>query len=273
MLEITTVSKGAELVSAKIDGKEKIHNGLTFWNRHSPILFPIVGQIKNGKTIIEENEYFMSQHGFARDMDFEKIGQNEYLLKYNEETLKKYPYKFELYVKYIVKDNTLTVKYKVKNIDDKEIYFGLGAHPAFKCDYTNNKCSIKFENTEEGIEIYQLQNGLINPEKCNKDNFFVSNNEIELKKDIFKNDAIILTNLNSNRVYLVENEEKILEFDFSGFKYLGIWSKENAPFVCIEPWHNTTDKIDSDGIFKNKKDIIYLKENQEFKSEYKINFI
>ena len=79
MLEIKTVKKGAELVSVKANGIEKMHDGESFWNRHSPVLFPIVGKLKNNRTIIEGSEYEMGQHGFARDMEFEEIGENSYV--------------------------------------------------------------------------------------------------------------------------------------------------------------------------------------------------
>ena len=149
MLEIDTKPQRAELTSSQFNGKEMLFQGTKvldqegkpFWKRQAPILFPIVGQIKNSKTIIEGNSYEMSQHGFARDMEFEEISKtqnkHEYLLKYNEETLKKYPYKFELKVTYEIIENALNVTYQVKNIDNTTIYFGLGGHLAFNCDYSN----------------------------------------------------------------------------------------------------------------------------------------
>ena len=98
MIKIQTVKKGAELVSIKMNDIEKMHDGESFWNRHSPVLFPIVGKLKDGKTTIMGNEYFMGQHGFARDMEFEEIGEHQYVLKANDETLSKFPFRFELYI-------------------------------------------------------------------------------------------------------------------------------------------------------------------------------
>ena len=115
MINIETVKKGAELVSVKINDVEKMHDGESFWNRHSPVLFPIVGKLKEGKTTIDGNEYFMGQHGFARDMEFEEIGEHSYVLKSNEETLKKFPFNFEFYIGYEVIGNTVITKYKVVN--------------------------------------------------------------------------------------------------------------------------------------------------------------
>ena len=121
MIEIKTVNKGAELVSIKFNGEEKMHDGESFWNKHAPVLFPIVGKLKDSKTVIEDNVYEMGQHGFARDMEFEKVSENAYVLKSNDETLKKYPYKFEFYISYEITDDTVITKYKVINNDNKKI--------------------------------------------------------------------------------------------------------------------------------------------------------
>lgn len=284
MLEIDTKPQGAELTSIQFNGKEMLFQGTKvldqegkpFWKRQAPILFPIVGQIKNSKTIIEGNSYEMSQHGFARDMEFEEISKtqnkHEYILKYNEETLKKYPYKFELKVIYEVIENTLNVTYQVKNIDDKEIYFGLGGHPAFNCDYNNGEYEIAFTEKEDKIEFLNLKDGLVDIEKAEN---ILNNNKIQLKENTFENDAIIMKNIKSNKVILQNNKtnKKILEFDFTGFPYLAIWSKKGAPFVCIEPWQNTADKIDSKGILKEKENIINLGQNKDFKCNFKIKFL
>ena len=283
MLKIQTKKSGAELTSVQYNGKEMLFqgakvldsNGNIYWKRQAPILFPIVGQLKNSTTQIENKTYEMSQHGFARDMDFEEISKTEnehhYMLKYNEETLKKYPYKFELHIMYGVSENTLTVTYKVKNIDDKTIYFGLGGHPAFNCDYSNGEYEIAFSENEDKIEFLKLKNGLIDTEKAQN---ILQDNKICLKEDTFDNDAVIMKNIKSNKVVLQNHEtnQKILEFDFTGFPYLALWSKKGAPFVCIEPWQNTADRIDSTQIYKDKENIIELPKDKEFECKYSIKF-
>ena len=271
MLEIKTKKSGAELTSIKLNGIEKLHQGQSHWKRHAPILFPIVGQLKNGKTIINNNEYEMSQHGFARDMEFEEIEANKFLLKSSEETLAKFPFKFELYVQYKINGNELKTTYTVINKDNKKMYFGLGGHPAIICEYSTGDYQIQFNQKEDTIEFMQLENGLISNEKASN---ILKNNSIDLLPDTFENDAIIMKNLKSNKVTLFNKKEKqkILEFDFTGFPYLAFWSKKGAPFVCIEPWHNTTDKIDSNGKFEDKENILKLEPEQEFKCSYKIKF-
>lgn len=269
MVKIESKKEGAELISVKFDGKEKLHDGKSDWKRHAPVLFPIVGQIKNGETIIEENTYKMGQHGFARDSVFEKIGENSYVLKYNEETLKKYPYKFELYISYETTEDSVITKYRVKNVDNKTIYYGLGGHPAFKCDY--QKSTLTFEKNEEKAKIYQLENGLLKTTPENTTDF-IDKNTIKLNADIFDNDAIIMKGLKSNKVVLSEKGKNILEFNFSDFPYLAIWSKPGAKFLCIEPWFNTTDKLDSNGKFTSKENILMLDKNEEFECSYTVKF-
>ena len=192
MLKIKTKKQGAELTSIQCNGKEMLFDGKTFWNRQSPILFPIVGRIKDSKTEIEGQIYEMSQHGFARDMEFNQIEENHYVLTYNEETLKKYPYKFELHVIYQIIEDTLQVEYQVKNIDNKKIYFGLGGHPAFSCDYSTGQYEIVFDEKEDKIKFLKLKNGLIDTEKANN---ILENNKIHLTANIFDNDAIIMKNI------------------------------------------------------------------------------
>ena len=271
MLEIKTIEKGAELISVKLNDVEKIHDGESFWNRHSPVLFPIVGKLKDNKTTIDGKVYEMSQHGFARDMNFEKIGENEYVLKSNKETLKKYPFEFELYISYKVVKNKIFTKYKVINKSNSQMIFGLGAHPAFVCEYTSGKYRLEFEDIEDEIEVYQLDNGLLKekPEKASK---FIKENRIFLDNKTFEKDAIIMKNIKSRKVYLKTETKTILAVEFKEFPYLAIWSKPDAPFLCIEPWFNTADSVNSNGIFEEKEDLIELKPNQKFIAEYSIQF-
>lgn len=277
MITINSKKQGAELTSIKYEGKEMLFQAdKTFWNRHAPILFPIVGRLKDDKTQIEKESYQMSQHGFARDMEFEEIAKtsnkHQYILKANEETLKRYPYQFELQVIYEIEENTLNVTYQIKNTDEKTIYFGLGGHPAFNCDYSNGEYEIVFDKKEDKIQFSKLKDGLIDTEEAEN---ILTNNKIHLKENTFDNDAVIMKNINSNKVILQNNKtnKKILEFDFTGFPYLAIWSKKGAPFVCIEPWQNTADKINSNGVFQEKEDIIELKQEDTFSCKYKVKFL
>lgn len=272
-IKIESVNKGAELVSIQKDGKELLHDGKTHWNRHSPILFPMVGRLKNDETRIEGKIYQMKQHGFARDMEFETIEYTDeiqsYLLKSNNLTKEKYPYDFLLNVTYVVEENKIITQYKVINTDNKDIYFGIGAHPAYRINY--EECYLEFEKEENNILFYELEDGLIAKQYQNK---LKDKKIIELKENTFKNDAIIMQNIISNKLYIKNKKtnETILEFYFKDFPYLAIWSKLEATFLCIEPWYTTADKRDSDGEFKNKLGTICLNPCQEFVCEYSVIF-
>lgn len=269
MIEIKSKSEGAELISIKVNGKEMLHDGKNDWNRHAPVLFPIVGQVKNGQTIIEGKVCKMGQHGFARDMEFVEIAQNAYKLTYNKETLEMYPYKFELTISYSVNENSVETKYQVKNLDNKKIYFGLGGHPAFVCNYRD--AVIEFEQKENNIQIYQLEKGLVKdqPEIVKK---FTDGTKILLNESSFDNDAIIMKGLKSNKITLKENDRRVLTFDFTDFPILAIWSKKGANFLCIEPWFNTADTINSTGKYIEKEDLISLDPGKVFEAKYKVEF-
>ena len=272
MLEIESKKQGAELTSIKLDGKEMLHQG-EVWNRHAPILFPIVGRLKNDETIINGKIYHMGQHGFARDMEFKELEKNEnkheYVLESNSKTLEKFPFKFSLCVTHLVEGNTLTTKYRVLNKDKKQMIFGIGGHPAFICDYSSGRYKIEFEKQEDNIKFMSLSDGLVKKEEAPN---ILYKNLINLSKDSFINDAIIMKDIKSNKVYLKENERTILEFDFTGFPYLGLWAKVGAPFVCIEPWMNTADKVNTDGKLETKENIIKLERDEEFECSYSMLF-
>ena len=272
MIKIKSKKQGAELTSIKFNGKEMLHQG-EIWNRHAPILFPIVGKLKNNETIINGKTYHMGQHGFARDEEFVELEKNDvehkYLLESNKETLKMFPFKFQLYVSHKVHENTVITTYEVVNKDEKQMIFGIGGHPAYICDYSSGKYSIEFQKQENNIKFLKLDNGLIMEKEAKN---ILENNCIKLNKESFIDDAIIVKNINSNKVYLKENDKKILEFDFTGFPYLGMWAKIGAPFVCIEPWMNTADKVNTDGKLQSKGNIITLEPREKFKCSYKVLF-
>ena len=272
MIKIKSKKQGAELTSIKFNGKEMLHQG-EIWNRHAPILFPIVGKLKNNETIINGKTYHMGQHGFARDEEFVELEKNDvehkYLLESNKETLKMFPFRFQLYVSHKIEENTVITTYEVVNKDEKQMIFGIGGHPAYICDYSSGKYSIEFQKQENNIKFLKLDNGLIMEKEAKN---ILENNCIKLNKESFIDDAIIVKNMNSNKVYLKENDKKILEFDFTGFPYLGMWAKIGAPFVCIEPWMNTADKVNTDGKLQSKGNIITLEPREKFKCSYKVLF-
>lgn len=272
-------SQGAELTSIllKEDNTEYLWQGYpNFWARHAPILFPIVGKLVDNTCCIDNKTYTMSQHGFARDMEFEVISQSDqevvFSLNSTEETLRKYPYVFDLRVIYKVINNDIVINYMVTNTGHEDMYFSIGAHPAFNwpfvADGIQDGYYLEFEQAET-IGSRVLKEGVISNIVAPILN---NHNIIQLSKSLFIDDALILQGLKSNKVSIkTKSSSKSVTVDFNGFPYLGIWSKpEGAPFVCIEPWYGIADTESSTGNFKEKEGILRLKPGKEFSCEYKI---
>lgn len=202
-----------------------------------------MGRLKDDKTVIDGKTYEMARHGFARKTNFKKLGENSYVLVSNEETKKVYPYDFELYLSYESEGNTFINHCRVVNKGKDKMYFGLGFHPAFKCDYSNGKYYVEFEEQEDRIEIKEVrkEDGYIARDNVELSKHF-KDNILYLNENSFIDDAIVLTSMKSNRITLRQEDKPILTFDFTDFPYLGVWSKIGAPYVCFEPWFNTADK-------------------------------
>lgn len=285
--QILTSKYGAELISFKLDGEEKIHqgqdcvdlNGKVYWKRHWPVLFPTVGKSKKNQTIINGKTYEMPQHGFARDMEFEPITKldnfHSYVLKSNKKLMDKFPYEFSLYITYRLDQNKLTTIYKVVNDGDVDMPFGIGGHPAFKIDkkeLENENYYLEFEEDEEKIHFLYLIDGLVGTEYAK--NIMDDKKRITITPHTFDNDAVIMKGLKSTKISLKNKKTKktLLTFDYIGFPYLAIWSKPNAPFICIEPWKTTSDTVNGSGVFRQKGDILLLPPKQEYECKYTVEF-
>ena len=247
----------------------------SFWNQQSPILFPIVGKLRYDATIINGKEYSIPKHGFVCNKTFEKIGEHSYKLSSDEETIKIFPYNFELYINYKIKENILSFNYKVINKSKEEkMLFGIGGHPGFLCNYTNEKCTVEFEEEENEMKIIpvDIKFCLLNDKMKEACDVLIDKKILKLKKNSFENDAIIFTNMKSKSVILKDDGKKLLKFNFGNFKYLGIWSQIGADFVCFEPWYNTPDYINSTKELKDKKDIIELEPGKDFNIDFSVEF-
>ena len=278
-LSISFNDLGAELnsITSKKTGIDYLWKGdPSVWGRKSPVLFPIVGRVQENLYQSGNSSYALPQHGFARDMKFSVKEQTSdkivFSLVYSEETLKKYPYKFELQIIYILKEQSLTVHYKVINLQATDIYFSIGAHPAFACPLFANE---KFEdyylefNKPETLGIYTLNNGLVNDEIIP---FLNNEQKIPLTYELFKNDALIFKNYKSDFISLKHKEKgEIFKFHCADYPFLGIWSKP-GPFVCIEPWYGIADFVHHSGVFEEKTGIQSLSPGKTFECEWKTEF-
>jgi galactose mutarotase-like enzyme len=273
-LTIDVVSKGAELYSLKTDDRKYLWNGNSeFWGKHSPILFPIVGTLKNNSYQLNNKEYNLPRHGFARDLEFERVDvQSDFILfslKANEKTLENYPFDFELQIKYIIHENILTVQYKVINNSNKKMPFSIGAHPAFSMPKGFENYSFEFSDDEYPV-YHLLENGLITDKS---ETLELKNKILPLKYKTFENDALVFKTLKSKSITILENSKPFIKVNFEKFPNLGIWTVQNADFICIEPWFGYSDTINSNGNLFKKEGIIILDENQCFETEYSIEIV
>lgn len=279
-LSIGVLSKGAELCSIqkKQTGKEYLWQAdPNIWANHSPILFPIVGGLKNSSYTYEGKEFHLPRHGFVRNNSNIRLkSQTEtglvFSLHHSAETLKVYPFKFELEISYYLINNALIVSHRVINKDFKNIYFSIGGHPAFKVpvyeEENYNDHYLEFDSKMD-LETHILnKEGLISSATRK---ITENDSRIALHKDLFKKDALIFKNIQSKKVALISKRSgKILTVEYSDFKDLGIWAKPGAPFVCIEPWLGFADTENSTGDIKTKEGIMELMPSETFNASYTI---
>lgn len=273
-LKASIKNAGAELFSLKNQHKEFIWEGNPdFWGKHSPILFPIVGTLKNNIYTIEGQEYQLPRHGFARDMEFILTNKSEnsatFSLQSSAETLKKYPFNFELQLIYTLEESTLDIEYKVINQNKTKMPFSIGAHPAIALPGNFEDYSLKFEK-QEVLQFSLLENDLVS----NKTQVLkTTENLVPLNYKLFENDALVFKTLESNSLTILENSKPYLKVDFEDFPSLGIWTKEQAPFICIEPWFGYSDTPENSGDLFEKEGILILDADQTFNSKFSIQIL
>lgn len=279
LIEVRIKSEGAELIGMKDlnTGVEYIwQQDPKFWAKSSPVLFPYVGALKDERYFYEGKEFRCSlRHGFARDNEFQVSAQGdnylEFLFVSNAETRKIYPFDFKLYIKYILEDKNLKIEYRVENLTDGEMYFSLGAHPAFSTPVGDgiefSDYYVEFEKEEKG-EVNVLNGVLIS--SAGKIKAF-EGKTIELDKDTFVNDAIIVENPESNIVWLKNRKNsRGIKFDYTGFKYIAFWNKPGAEFLCLEPWNGISDYDNASGNLKEKVGIEKIEKNETYIRELNI---
>ena len=281
ILSIDIAEHGAELQSIKKDGKEYLWQGdAKFWGRRSPVLFPTVGRVWNNVYRHEGISYEMGQHGFARDMDFQLVSKEEdkieYVLESTPETLAKYPFTFRLHIGYQLIENEVIVKWRVENLGKSELYFQIGAHPAFYFPNfdptTSDRCFFAFDETKNLQYICPVEKGCVSPDI----HTLQLNEEGLMPIDIhsFDCDTYIFENKQLKKITLLDKAKVpylSLAFDTP---LVAIWSptKEHpdCPFICIEPWFGRCDAIGYEGEFKEKDWMQTLAPGEEFETTYKI---
>ena len=279
-LEICVDSFGAELKSVKDtkENREYMWDAKPeYWKRTSPVLFPFVGGLKDNCYRYDGKVYSMSQHGFARDMEFEIVGHTEkeltFALNATQETLEKYPFRFRLEIGYVLDGKKLTVSWKVYNQDDKEMYFSIGGHPAFMCPINEGEvqtdCKILFDVKDSVVSSVIGEGGTLS---SRKKTFSLNDGYLNITADLFDEDALIIEGDQAHSAALCNHEGNhylTVEFDAPLF---GIWSpvKKNAPFICIEPWYGRCDREDFTGDLSQREWGNKLAPAEQFYASYTI---
>lgn len=284
-LENETLSISVKLIGAELCSIKKIETGTEYiwqanpeiWGSHAPVLFPVIGGLKNGRFIFEGNEYSMPKHGIFRNnknVILKSSSKNNlcFSLGFSEETLKQYPFKFEFEVNFELKEQSVHISHQVFNLDNKPLYFSVGGHPAFNAPVypgeTYEDYYLEFDKKQDLKTCLLNNDGLI----TDKTSTVTENDDkIPLHKNLFDRDALVFKNIQSKKVALKSKiSGTILTLSYPDFKNLGIWAKPNSPYVCIEPWLGIADNEATSQDLKKKEDIISIMPSQTFEASYVI---
>ena len=275
IISVEIEKHGAELKSAIKDNVEYMWcTDEKYWARTSPILFPFVGSLKDKVYKLDGKVYPMSQHGFARDNEFELVDYDEtsatYIFEENEETLTKYPFNFALTIKYTLINSKIKIEWIVENKNDRIMSFSIGAHPAFNLREGDNY--FKFDNDKDLFFNLVDQSGLYDK---NRVYTLKNNGYVKITDNMFDNDALIIENNQAKEVTICDkNKTPYIKVNFDT-ELFGLWSpaKKKAPFVCIEPWYGRCDRNDFDGQLSERDYIINLNAHEEFNASYEIELL
>ena len=274
LLTIQVAEKGAELQSVKDnDGKEYMWQAGPQWNRHSPILFPIVCSVNNDTYTVDGKDYHLPRHGFARDMMFTVVSLTSekvtMALHDSEETLKVYPYRFNLAVTYRLEGNKVHVIWHVENTDTKEIHFQIGGHPAFNMPSGKLEGMIKLDNEEPMDMLKSYADGSVELVEVPLE---ADSGIMEINNNFFRADSVKIHKSQTHRAMLIDtNGEPAVTVDYKA-PVCAFWSPydKQAPFVCIEPWYGIGDPRGFKGEFKDKPMMNHLQPGASFMSKYTI---
>ena len=281
-LSVTIAPQGAELQSILCNDTslEYLWSGdPAFWGKKSPVLFPIVGSLRNNTYSYNGKHYTMGRHGFAREQLFTITSQSReqvtFRLTDNEVTRQVYPFSFVLDIDYRLKDESLLVTYRVENSDHKELLFSVGAHPAFKVPAvpgTTYEDYFLFFDKEENTGIWPLAPSgevALSPAP-----FLDHTQVLPLKRSLFYKDALIFKELRSTAVTIKSDRTPHrVRIGFEGFPYMGVWAAKDADFVCIEPWCGLADNLAATGELADKEGINRLPPGGVFERTWTAEFM
>ncbi|MGL4393846.1 MAG: aldose 1-epimerase family protein [Brevinema sp.] len=271
LVKATINPLGAEWTSFfdKVSGLEYMWQAGEAWPKHAPVLFPIVGALKNEKYSHKGKDYTLGRHGFARESLFvtKQISPSEaiFILESSEETKKIYPFDFSLLIRWTLRGKTLLSEYTISNEGSEELLYSFGLHPAFNLCFDPNQSIEDISLVLEKDEEWLVTAGLNADSTHYADEKSLARNILPLSNTIFDEDALVLEKLQSRALTIKSSahDHSLTTTWSSNMPILGIWSKPKAPFVCIEPWAGICDHQDSSGILHEKKAICKLAPNTQ----------
>ena len=282
-LSIQVNSIGMELSSilSKNSNQEYLWQGNPdFWTGQAPVLFPIIGALKNGQMIYKGITYSLEKHGLVRNSSKPKLvssGSNflRFTLSWDEDSVSTYPFKFRLEIEFLLEGKTLEVKHHISNEGNDLMLYSIGGHPAFNCplhpDEKYEDYYLQFPKEETDATCKIAPNGLIGLDRIP---ILKQTNKISLHSHLFDHDALVFKNLKSRKISLVnQTRGTILSMEYQDFNYLGIWAKPSAPFVCLEPWLGIADSVDTNQNFEDKEGLLKLAPGESDQKSYSITIL
>lgn len=274
LLSVEISTFGAELQKITYNGEERLWNGdPKFWDGKAPVLFPMCGGLKDDKFTYKGKDYFLTKHGFARVSEFTVERQDAtsatFLLTDSPETLAQYPWKFQLRITYKLRGASLDVMYNVKNLSDDTMYMSIGAHEAYACPEGIEDYDIIFEK-KENLYSYEVEGNYLS---YNRIPILKDSDTLPLYNKYFQVDALVFKDIKSRFATLRNRKTgKSVSLDFNGFDYFLIWTKPNAPYVCLEPWTGLPVMVDSTHDITTKEGVTSIRANKEFNISHTIHF-
>lgn len=266
---------GAQLVSLKDgDGTEYIwQRDPEVWKNCSPILFPIVGNLRNGVTLIDGRERAIEKHGPCKSLEFQLLssGNGEAVFGLTHESFPEggYPYRFQLKVRYRLVGKNLTAVLEVENRDDRDIWYCLGFHTGFRCPLEDGEAFEDYylefpEVQEHGYRRYDLEKLEFD---MSREYPFPGGDgrRIDLNRELFVHDAFWFDRPSSRMVILKSRTgEKGVEVDYRDFDTVAFWTvpSDRGRFLCIEPWNGSAVCSDEDDEFTHKNHIRKLEKGK-----------
>jgi galactose mutarotase-like enzyme len=255
---------GAQLSSLREGGLDLLWNGdPSIWAGRAPLLFPIVGALAGGSYRLGSRTYPLPRHGFARGKRFDIVDSTaasaSFRLKADEATFQVYPFHFELHVEFVLDGPSLSVTTVVRNTGEHAMPASFGYHPAFRWPLPYGRARaahfIEFES-EEPAPVRRLDaNGLLLPARLPTP---VRTRRLPLSDALFQQDALIFDAIRSRSVSYGADGGPRLRVSYPDAPYLGLWTKPQAPFICIEPWHGVADPEGFSGDFGAKPGVFTL---------------